>query len=121
MSINADDSFPNSKARSIAFPTDDQHRVILLSGPPETRFLKSGYVKLSPGESIGFHSTGRGEEIILPISGEGEVRFPGADPFRVSPGFMIYNPAETEHDVINTGEGVLEYIYIVAKSQFSDP
>jgi mannose-6-phosphate isomerase-like protein (cupin superfamily) len=121
MSINSDDSFPNPKARSIAFQTDDRHRVNLLSGPPETRFLKSGYVKLSPGESIGFHSTGRGEEIIVPISGEGEVRFPGAEPFRVSPGFLIYNPPETEHDVINTGEGVLEYIYIVAISQTPDP
>lgn len=121
MNPTPDNSFPNPKARSIAFPTDDRKRVRLLAGPPESYFLKSGYVRLSPGESIGLHSTSGGEEIILPISGDGEVRYPGADPLRVSPGSMIYNPPLTEHDVINTGEGVLEYIYIVAKSQFSDP
>ncbi len=53
MSLNPDDSLPIPKARSIAFPTDDRHRVNLLSGPPETWFLKFGYVKLSLGESIG--------------------------------------------------------------------
>jgi quercetin dioxygenase-like cupin family protein len=121
MNLNPDDSLPNFKARSIAFPKEDRHRVSLLSGPPETLFLKSGYVKLSPGESIGLHSTNGGEEVILPVSGEGEVRYPGKDPLRVSPGSMIYNPPETVHDVINTGAGVLEYIYIVAKSQFTNP
>jgi quercetin dioxygenase-like cupin family protein len=121
MNLKPDDSLPNLKARLVSFPTDDRHRVSLLSGPPETRFLRSGYVKLSPGESIGFHSTHASEEIIIPISGEGEIRFPGTETLRVSPGSMIYNPPETEHCVINTGEGVLEYIYIVAKSQFPDP
>ena len=53
MSLNPDDSLPIPKERSIAFPTDNRHRVNLLPGPPETRFLKSGFVKLSPGESIG--------------------------------------------------------------------
>jgi quercetin dioxygenase-like cupin family protein len=121
MNPNPENSFPNPKARSITFPTDDRKRVQLLAGSPESYFLKSGYVRLSPGESIGLHSTSEGEEIILPISGEGEVRYPGADPLRVSPGSMIYNPPQTEHDVINTGEDVLEYIYIVAKLQFPAP
>jgi len=121
MNLNPVESYPNLKARSNAHPTDDQRRVNLLAGPPESRFLKSGFVKLSPGESVGLHSTGGGEEIIIPISGEGEIRFPWAEPLRVSSGSMIYNPPETEHDVINTGEGVLEYIYIVTKSQFPDP
>jgi mannose-6-phosphate isomerase-like protein (cupin superfamily) len=115
MSINPDDSIPNSKARSIAFPAQDLRRANLLAGPPDSGVLRSGYVRLHPGESIGLHSTHEGEEIIIPISGIGELRIPGYETLPVAPGSILYNPPETEHDVVNTGCEMLEYLYIFAK------
>jgi hypothetical protein len=116
MSPNPDDSFTKSKARLIAFPTIDKKHASLLAGPPVSGVLRSGFVRLLPGESIGLHSTRGGEEIILPISGRGELRFSGGEMLPVEPGSILYNPPETEHDVVNTGSGTLEYIYIVAIS-----
>ena len=66
MMLNPEESFSIPEARSIALPADDRQRVQLLAGPPESRFLRSGYVKLTPGESVGSHSTHEGEEVDHP-------------------------------------------------------
>ena len=89
----------------------------LLKGPPETKSLHSGLVNLAPGESVGVHSTGRNEEMLVPLAGEGELRFSDHSPIHLQPGLVTYAPPNTEHNVVNTGSVPLRYIYITAKAE----
>jgi mannose-6-phosphate isomerase-like protein (cupin superfamily) len=100
--------------RRISYFPGDQPYVCLLNGTSESKNMHSGYVVLSPGEAVGEHSTGSAEELLIPLSGEGEMRIPGYAPFAVSSGCVLYNPPHTTHDVINTGSQPLKYIYVVA-------
>jgi mannose-6-phosphate isomerase-like protein (cupin superfamily) len=79
--------------------------------------MRSGFVRLSPGESVGWHTTARNEESLVVLRGQGEALFEGfaKRPF-VAPA-SLYIPPATRHNVTNTGRGVLEYVYIVAPSQ----
>lgn len=99
---------------TISFPSSEEHYKCLLGGPPETQSLRSGYVVLAPGEAVGEHTTGEGEEMLIPLAGCGELRFPGQEPMKVAPGRVLYNPPQTVHDVVNTGCEPLVYIYVVA-------
>jgi mannose-6-phosphate isomerase-like protein (cupin superfamily) len=60
------------------------------------------------------HSTGESEEMLIPLSGSGELRVPGQDPLPIAPGRVLYNPPHTVHAVVNTGSEALVYIYVVA-------
>jgi mannose-6-phosphate isomerase-like protein (cupin superfamily) len=71
---------------------------------------------LSPGEAVGLHSTGEAEEVVVPLSGAGELRVPGQEPLEVCPGRILYNPPHTPHDIVNTGDEEMRYVYIVAKA-----
>jgi mannose-6-phosphate isomerase-like protein (cupin superfamily) len=86
----------------------------LLSGPPETVTMKSGYVVLEPGRSVGRHSTEHHEEMLVVIEGKGEMVFHDGSKLRIEGGTALYCPPTTEHDVINTGTENLRYVYIVA-------
>jgi mannose-6-phosphate isomerase-like protein (cupin superfamily) len=72
---------------------------------------------LSPGVSLGWHTTGRDEESLVVLRGQGEALFEGFTkrPF-VAPA-SLYMPPAARHNVTNTGRGVLEYVYIAAPSQ----
>lgn len=89
----------------------------LLHGAPQTAGMRSGFVRLKSGESVGWHTTGKNEESLVILRGRGEARLEGgpARPF-VAPA-LIYIPPTTRHDVANTGEKVLEYVYVVAPAQ----
>ncbi len=95
----------------------DQSYFKLLSGPPETRSIKSGLVTLSPGKSIGLHSTQSNEEVIVPLAGCGELRLTDHATIELKTGLIAYVPPHSEHDVLNTGTIDLRYIFIVAKAQ----
>jgi quercetin dioxygenase-like cupin family protein len=88
----------------------------LLGGPPDSISLHSGYVELMPGESVGLHSTEEKEEMIVPLSGSGELTSPGLDPLPITVDSVLYNPPHTPHDVVNTGNVPLRYVYIVSSS-----
>ena len=75
----------------------------------------SGLVSLKPGKSVGTHSTKSYEELIIVLEGKGKVEVNGRKPYNVKTGVAVYNPPNTEHNVINSGKGVLRYIYVVAK------
>ena len=94
----------------------DQSYFKLLGGPPETRSIKAGLVTLSPGKSIGLHSTKANEEVIVPLAGCGQLQLIDRDPIELSIGMIAYVPPQTEHDVINTGSIDLRYLFIVAKA-----
>jgi len=101
--------------RAIHLDPGDQPYMWLLKGVPETGSFRSGLVTLAPGKSIGVHNSGINEEILVPLEGEGELRFSDREPIVIKPGMMTYAPAHTEHDVINTGGARLRYIFITAK------
>ena len=103
--------------RSIQLEPGDQSYFLLLKGPPETGTMRSGLVTLAPGKAVGLHNTERNEEMIIPLQGQGELRFAHHPPILIRPGLVTYAPAHTEHDVVNTGTAALRYIFIVAKAE----
>lgn len=114
MKESATNTFDLPTARSIDFLQGGAAFVNLLAGPPESVNLHAGYVVLSPGESVGEHSTGSAEEMLIPLSGMGELRIPGLAPIAIQLGCVLYNPPRALHDVVNTGDQPLRYIYVVA-------
>ena len=86
----------------------------LLQGAPQTAGMRSGFVRLKPGETVGWHTTGQNEESLVILRGEGEALIDGQGKQAfVGPAFA-YIPPATRHNVSNTGKTVLEYVYVVA-------
>lgn len=86
----------------------------LLDGKPQTCGMRSGRVYLPPGRACGQHSTGNNEEVLVFLSGQGELLIGENDSFQVGQGKVSYIPPHTRHDVKNTGSEPLVYIYCVA-------
>lgn len=107
---------PQPRVKVIPLEPGDQSYYLMLAGPPETKSMRSGLVTLAPGKSIGAHNTGKNEEMIIPLEGQGELRIAGRDPIVIKPGLVTYAPSHTEHDVVNTGGGRLRYIFVVARA-----
>lgn len=89
----------------------------MLSGPPESVTMKSGLVVLPPGKSVGKHSTEQNEELLIVFEGQGEMAFADGSKLPVSADSALYCPPHTEHNVTNTGTGLLRYVYVVAKAK----
>ena len=115
----------NKEARIVDLSTPGP--VIL---PPDSVRFKSRVVELAPGDSVGLHVTHQREEIVVVLEGNGELRLPNADGdqeagaskaglggegrvLALSAGQAAYVPPETLHDIHNTGDAPLRYIYIV--------
>jgi mannose-6-phosphate isomerase-like protein (cupin superfamily) len=90
----------------------------ILEGPPQTCGMRSGRVFLEPGKACGLHSTKDNEELLVFLSGQGDLHI--GDPAQnvaklsVGAGRAAYIPPRTLHDVSNTGKTPLVYIYSVA-------
>jgi len=89
----------------------------LLEGVPQTTGMRSGFVRLQPGATVGWHTTGKNEEALVILHGQGEALIDGQanKPF-VAPAF-VYIPPATRHNVENTGKEPLEYVYVVAPAK----
>ncbi len=85
----------------------------LLDGVPATRGMRSGRVYLAPGRACGEHSTKDREELLVFLSGRGELLINRKDRFEVGQGKVCYIPPQTPHDVQNTGAEPLVYVYCV--------
>jgi len=85
----------------------------LLDGKPQTYGMRSGRVYLSPGQSCGLHSTKDREELLVFLSGQGELIIGQDNRFQVGKGKVSYIPPQTDHDVKNTGSEPLVYVYCV--------
>jgi mannose-6-phosphate isomerase-like protein (cupin superfamily) len=85
----------------------------LLDGRPQTHGMRSGRVYLQPGQACGEHSTKDREEVLVFLSGRGELFIAGKERFNVGEGTISYIPPQTIHDVRNTGDGPLMYVYCV--------
>lgn len=103
------------EVKVVSLDPGDSSYFWLLKGDPDTKSLRSGLVTLAPGKSIGAYNSGTNEEMLVPLEGQGEIRFPDHSPVAIKPGLIAYAPAHTEHDVANTGSTRLRYIFITAK------
>jgi len=86
----------------------------LLRGTPQTAGMRSGFVRLKPGETVGWHTTGKNEESLVVLHGHGEARIEGQPPRAFAAPALVYIPPATRHNVANTGSEILEYVYVVA-------
>jgi mannose-6-phosphate isomerase-like protein (cupin superfamily)/predicted enzyme related to lactoylglutathione lyase len=103
-----------SAARSIGLHQKSAGHQELLGGPPASAGMRSGLVVLAPGKSVGKHSTGGHEEMVVVLEGQGQMVLADGKRVDISPQSAAYSPPGTEHDVVNTGAGVLRYIYVVS-------
>ena len=89
----------------------------LLQGIPQTAGMRSGFVRLKPGESVGWHTTGQNEESLVVLRGRGEARIEGQPERTFAAPTLVYIPPATRHNVANTGNELLEYVYVVAPAK----
>jgi hypothetical protein len=86
----------------------------LLKGSPQTVGMRSGFVRLKPGQSVGWHSTGSNEESLVILRGEGDALIERQEKRHFAASRLLYIPPATRHNVENSGREVLEYVYVVA-------
>jgi len=115
--LAAAQSQPKPHAKVVALDKSDNGILPILTGPPETVTMKSGYVVLDPGRSVGKHSTEHHEEMLVVFEGQGEMLFDDGSKLELKARTALYCPPETRHDVRNTGTGTLRYVYVVANAQ----
>ena len=102
---------PQPFARTLECPKGD---CPLLQGAPQTAGMRSGFVRLKPGEKVGWHTTGQNEEALVILHGEGEALVDGQPKQVFTAPAFAYIPPATRHNVSNTGRTLLEYVYVVA-------
>ena len=89
----------------------------LLKGAPQTAGMRSGFVRLKPGATVGWHTTGQHEESLVILHGQGEALIDGQAKQTFTAPAFAYIPPLTRHNVQNTGREPLEYVYVVAPVQ----
>jgi len=89
----------------------------LLAGVPQTTGMRSGFVRLKPGETVGWHSTGQNEEALVILRGEGAALVDGHPKQTFVAPALAYIPPASRHNVQNTGKEQLEYVYVVAPAK----
>lgn len=89
----------------------------LLHGVPQTAGMRSGFVRLKPGATVGWHTTGKNEEALVILRGQGEALIDGQAGQRFTAPAFVYIPPATRHNVANTGKDPLEYVYVVAPAK----
>jgi mannose-6-phosphate isomerase-like protein (cupin superfamily) len=94
---------------------------LLLTGTPQTWGMRSGRVRLAPGQSIGLHNTKGNEELLVFLSGRGVAQFGGDARLEVGVGRVAYIPPQTAHDIVNTGTEPLIYVFCVAPAEGVQP
>jgi len=72
--ISSQTSQPRALVRPLECPKGDYP---LLQGAPQTTGMRSGFVRLKPGESVGWHTTGQNEESLVVLRGEGAALIEG--------------------------------------------
>jgi len=103
------------QARVIHLDAAGKDYLPILTGPPESVSMESGLVILAPNRTVGKHSTKEHEELLIVLEGEGQMIFSDGSTLPVKRDTALYCPPRTEHDVKNTGNAPLRYIYVVAE------
>jgi len=76
--------------------------------------MRSGFVRLKKGESVGWHSTGHHEEALVILQGKGSAQIEGRPDFPLRARMLAYIPPDTRHNVTNLDDETLEYVWVVA-------
>ena len=106
------------KPKAFVVELNDEHEFQrLLPGQPQTCGMKSGRVYLPPGQSCGQHSTNDREELLVFLAGSGKAVIEENDAFDIGRGKIAYIPPQTLHDIKNTGNEPLIYVYCVAPAE----
>lgn len=106
---------PSSTTSAIVMDLQDRAEYQpLLTGGPVTFGMRSGRVYLKPGETCGEHTTGQHEEMLVFLRGGGTAIINRTERLSVGQGKISYIPPHTIHNIENTGEAALVYIYCVA-------
>ncbi len=79
--------------------------------------MRSGFVRLEPGKSVGWHSTGKNEESLVILHGRGDALIEGKPKHSFTAPGCVYIPPATRHNVTNTGSETLEYVFVVAPAK----
>lgn len=99
--------------RVIDVVAEDRYQQIL-GGVPETCGMRSGRQAIAPGAECGEHSTDSHEEVLVVLDGQGVARLGTGQELGIRGGQVAYIPPHATHNIINTGTGMLRYIYVVA-------
>ena len=91
----------------------------LLDGNTQTHGMKAGRVYLEPDHDCHEHSTEAREEMLVFLSGQGQVLLRDQDPMPAGAGKVAYIPPHTLHNVQNTGTEPLVYIFCVVPAGVS--
>jgi len=103
----------SGKARSIKLKSDEKYQR-LFSMDTGTLGIKCGHVRLEPGESVGEHTTGEREEIIVALEGRGVATIGEDGFFDIEKDTALYVPPQKKHDIKNTGSAILGYVFITS-------
>ena len=79
--------------------------------------MRSGFVRLAPGQTVGWHTTGHNEEALVVLHGQGVALIDGRSQQAFTAPALAYIPSATRHNVQNTGAETLEYVYVVAPAK----
>ena len=114
----AQTSSQNTKPQPLTVPlVCPQGDCPMLKGAPQTARMRSGFVRLSPGQTVGWHTTGKNEETLVVLHGKGTALIEGQPGLLFAAPALVYIPTATRHNVENTGSEPLEYEYVVAPAQ----
>jgi quercetin dioxygenase-like cupin family protein len=100
----------------MTLPRDGVRYFEILKPPPSVT-MRSGLVTLDVGEDVGSHTTGKNEEILVILDGQGWVESEGLGERSVASGQIAYIPPDTRHNVFNRSDRPLRYIFIVARAE----
>ena len=89
----------------------------LFSKDSGTCGIKAGHVILKTGEDIGEHSTNDMEEALVILKGTGQLIINKKDGLDFEDNTVLYVAPQTIHNVKNTGDGTLEYIFITSNAK----
>jgi len=86
--------------------------------PPDAKHLRGRSMRLLPGETVAWHTTGKREEVIIVLAGS--LRLDLADGGRVartttlSVGHCVFLPQAVAHRVVNRFTRIARYLYFTA-------
>jgi len=106
-----------SRSTGKAFCTElkGSQRFLRLFGESSKPYgLACGLVTLKSKESVGLHNTKNKEEALVILQGQAQVSYGKHSRIRVKKNCFVYMPPKTDHDLKNTGKGILRYVYLTA-------
>ena len=89
----------------------------MLTGVPHTAGMRSGFVRLLTGATVGWHTTGKNEESLVILQGQGEALIEGQAGRQFTAPAVVYIPPATRHNIKNTGKLPLQYVYVVSPAK----